>query len=169
MLPPGDVRTVALSEDEHLLSQLFQFRFTRAIWTATASATFVAALSHITETARAVQRSSQISPPEAASSLPPTLTSPHCLRDDGSPSKARPASPPAKRTSLIPTPPPQSPETPAPSPKDFITLGPGSSTSSSSLNLVHAPRGHRRIQSHPRLRLQPHDLANESTPMAAQH
>jgi uncharacterized cofD-like protein len=54
MLPPGDVRNcmVALSEDEHLLSKLFQYRFGNL---------FLAALSHITgDFAQAVQMSSQI-------------------------------------------------------------------------------------------------------------
>jgi 2-phospho-L-lactate transferase/gluconeogenesis factor (CofD/UPF0052 family) len=41
MLPPGDVRNcmVALSEDEHLLSRLFQFRFDSGDLQDTASAT----------------------------------------------------------------------------------------------------------------------------------
>lgn len=64
MLPPGDVRNcmVALSEDEHLLSKLFQFRFQQgALEGHSFGNLFVAALSHITrDFAQAVQMSSQI-------------------------------------------------------------------------------------------------------------
>ena len=64
MLPPGDVRNcmVALSEDEHLLSQLFQFRFDQGELDGHSFGNlFVAALSHITgDFAQAVQMSSQI-------------------------------------------------------------------------------------------------------------
>jgi len=64
MLPPGDVRNcmVALSEDEHLLSQLFQFRFGQGELEGHSFGNlFVAALSHITgDFAQAVQMSSQI-------------------------------------------------------------------------------------------------------------
>jgi uncharacterized cofD-like protein len=64
MLPPGDVRNcmVALSEDEHLLSQLFQYRFQQGeLGGHSFGNLFVAALSHITgDFAQAVQMSSQI-------------------------------------------------------------------------------------------------------------
>ena len=64
MLPPGDVRNcmVALSEDEHLLSRLFQFRFDQGeLQGHSFGNLFVAALSHITgDFAQAVQMSSQI-------------------------------------------------------------------------------------------------------------
>ena len=64
MLPPGDVRNcmVALSEDEHLLSQLFKFRFQQGELEGHSFGNlFVAALSHITgDFAQAVQMSSQI-------------------------------------------------------------------------------------------------------------
>ena len=64
MLPPGDVRNcmVALSEDEHLLSRLFQFRFDQGDLRGHSFGNlFVAALSHITgDFAQAVQMSSQI-------------------------------------------------------------------------------------------------------------
>ena len=64
MLPPGDVRNcmVALSEDEHLLSRLFQFRFgTGDLQGHSFGNLFVAALTHITgDFAQAVQMSSQI-------------------------------------------------------------------------------------------------------------
>ncbi len=64
MLPPGDIRNcmVALSEDEHLLSKLFQFRFERGDLEGHSFGNlFVAALSHITgDFAQAVQMSSQI-------------------------------------------------------------------------------------------------------------
>ena len=64
MLPPGDVRNcmVALSEDEHLLSKLFQFRFQQGeLQGHSFGNLFVAALSHITgDFAQAVQMSSQI-------------------------------------------------------------------------------------------------------------
>ncbi|RXH56760.1 gluconeogenesis factor YvcK family protein [Granulicella sibirica] len=64
MLPPGDVRNcmVALSEDEHLLSKLFQFRFGQGdLQGHSFGNLFVAALTHITgDFAQAVQMSSQI-------------------------------------------------------------------------------------------------------------
>ena len=64
MLPPGDVRNcmVALSEDEHLLAQLFQFRFDQGdLQGHSFGNLFLAALSHITgDFAQAVQMSSQI-------------------------------------------------------------------------------------------------------------
>jgi uncharacterized cofD-like protein len=64
MLPPGDIRNcmVALSEDEHLLSKLFQFRFDQGeLQGHSFGNLFVAALSHITgDFAQAVQMSSQI-------------------------------------------------------------------------------------------------------------
>ena len=64
MLPPGDVRNcmVALSEDELLLSRLFQFRFSQGdLQGHSFGNLFVAALSHITgDFAQAVQMSSQI-------------------------------------------------------------------------------------------------------------
>ena len=64
MLPPGDVRNcmVALSEDEHLLSKLFRFRFGSGDLSGHSFGNlFVAALSSITgDFAQAVQMSSQI-------------------------------------------------------------------------------------------------------------
>jgi uncharacterized cofD-like protein len=64
MLPPGDVRNcmVALSEDEHLLSKLFQYRFSQGDLEGHSFGNlFVAALSDITgDFAKAVQMSSQI-------------------------------------------------------------------------------------------------------------
>lgn len=64
MLPPGDVRNcmVALSEDEHLLARLFQFRFDQGDLEGHSFGNlFLAALSHITgDFAQAVQMSSQI-------------------------------------------------------------------------------------------------------------
>ncbi len=64
MLPPGDVRNcmVALSEDEHLLSKLFQFRFGKGdLQGHSFGNLFLAALTHITgDFAQAVQMSSQI-------------------------------------------------------------------------------------------------------------
>lgn len=64
MLPPGDIRNclVALSEDEHLLSKLFQYRFEQGeLGGHSFGNLFVAALSHITgDFAQAVQMSSQI-------------------------------------------------------------------------------------------------------------
>lgn len=64
MLPPGDVRNcmVALSEDEHLLARLFQFRFGQGELEGHSFGNlFLAALSHITgDFAQAVQMSSQI-------------------------------------------------------------------------------------------------------------
>ncbi|HZY62665.1 MAG TPA: gluconeogenesis factor YvcK family protein [Edaphobacter sp.] len=64
MLPPGDVRNcmVALSEDEHLMSRLFRYRFNQGELEGHSFGNlFVAALSHITgDFAQAVQMSSQI-------------------------------------------------------------------------------------------------------------
>jgi len=64
MLPPGDVRNcmVALSEDEHLLSKLFRYRFDQGELEGHSFGNiFLAALSHITgDFAQAVQMSSQI-------------------------------------------------------------------------------------------------------------
>jgi len=64
MLPPGDVRNcmVALSEDEHLLAKLFQYRFDQGdLQGHSFGNLFVAALSGITgDFAQAVQMSSQI-------------------------------------------------------------------------------------------------------------
>jgi uncharacterized cofD-like protein len=64
MLPPGDVRNcmVALSEDEHLLAKLFQYRFEQGDLEGHSFGNlFVAALTHITgDFAQAVQMSSQI-------------------------------------------------------------------------------------------------------------
>jgi len=65
MLPPGDIRNcmVALSEDELLLSRLFQFRFDQGeLQGHSFGNLFLAALSHITggDFAQAVQMSSQI-------------------------------------------------------------------------------------------------------------
>jgi uncharacterized cofD-like protein len=64
MLPPGDVRNcmVALSEDEHLLSRLFQYRFGQGdLQGHSFGNLFLAALTHITgDFAMAVQMSSQI-------------------------------------------------------------------------------------------------------------
>lgn len=64
MLPPGDVRNclVALSEDEHLLSRLFRYRFEQGELEGHSFGNlFVAALSNITgDFAQAVQLSSQI-------------------------------------------------------------------------------------------------------------
>ncbi len=64
MLPPGDVRNcmVALSEDEHLLSRLFQHRFAQGdLQGHSFGNLFVAALTEITgDFAQAVQMSSQI-------------------------------------------------------------------------------------------------------------
>lgn len=64
MLPPGDVRNcmVALSEDEHLLSRLFQYRFEQGDLEGHSFGNlFLAALSGITgDFAQAVQTSSQI-------------------------------------------------------------------------------------------------------------
>src|SRR5271168_1990500 len=64
MLPPGDIRNcmVALSEDEHLLSQLFLFRFEHGELEGHSFGNlFVVALSHITgDFDQAVQMSSQI-------------------------------------------------------------------------------------------------------------
>ena len=89
MLPPGDVRNclVALSEDEHLLSKLFRFRFDQGELEGHSFGNlFVAALSHITgDFAQAVQMSSQIL--AARGRIYPATTSNvnlAALMDDGS-------------------------------------------------------------------------------------
>ncbi len=64
ILPPGDIRNcmVALSEDEHLLSRLFRYRFDQGeLHGHSFGNLFLAALSHVTgDFAQAVQLSSQI-------------------------------------------------------------------------------------------------------------
>lgn len=64
ILPPGDIRSclVALSEDEHLLSRLFRYRFDQGELDGHSFGNlFLAALSHVTgDFAQAVQLSSQI-------------------------------------------------------------------------------------------------------------
>ena len=89
MLPPGDVRNcmVALSEDEHLLSKLFRYRFEQGeLQGHSFGNLFVAALSNITgDFAQAVQMSSQILATRGriypATNVDVTLTA---LMDDGS-------------------------------------------------------------------------------------
>ncbi len=104
MLPPGDVRNcmVALSEDEHLLSSLFQFRFQQGELEGHSFGNlFVAALSHITgDFAQAVQMSSQILATRGRIFPPPTSTSPSPPAWTTAPSStAKPTSPPASTAS----------------------------------------------------------------------
>ncbi len=86
MLPPGDIRNcmVALSEDEHLLAKLFQYRFDQGELEGHSFGNlFVAALSHITgDFAQAVQMSSQILATRGRI-FPATNSERHPRRPDG--------------------------------------------------------------------------------------
>ena len=146
MLPPGDVRNcmVALSEDEHLLSQLFQYRFSQGdLQGHNFGNLFVAALSGITgDFAQAVQLSSQIL--AIRGRIYPSTTANATLTarmDDGSLVEGETSITASRKTiaELM-----LSPANAAPLPEtlaaiasaDLITLGPGSLYTSLITNLL---------------------------------
>jgi uncharacterized cofD-like protein len=146
MLPPGDIRNcmVALSEDEHLLSKLFQYRFEHGDLEGHSFGNlFVAALSHITgDFAQAVQMSSQIL--AARGKIFPSTNTNVTLAadmDDGSLVRGETNITASKRSIVELR---LEPETADPMPEtleaianaDLITLGPGSLYTSLITNLL---------------------------------
>ena len=146
MLPPGDVRNcmVALSEDEHLLSKLFRYRFAQGELVGHSFGNlFVAALSNITgDFAQAVQMSSQILATRGriypATNTNVTLSA---KMDDGSLVEGETNITASKRSIVELM---LNPETAGPIPEtleaianaDLITLGPGSLYTSLITNLL---------------------------------
>jgi uncharacterized cofD-like protein len=146
MLPPGDVRNcmVALSEDEHLLAKLFQYRFEQGDLEGHSFGNlFVAALSHITgDFAQAVQMSSQILATRGriypATNVDVTLSA---SMDDGSTvhGETNITASPHRIVELTLTPadaPPLPGTLEAIANADLITLGPGSLYTSLITNLL---------------------------------
>jgi uncharacterized cofD-like protein len=146
MLPPGDIRNcmVALSEDEHLLSRLFQYRFAQGDLEGHSFGNlFLAALNGISgDFAQAVQMSSQILATRGriypATTANATLTA---QMDDGSLVRGETNITASKRSivELMLEPPTAGPlpETLAAiASADLITLGPGSLYTSLVTNLL---------------------------------
>jgi uncharacterized cofD-like protein len=146
MLPPGDIRNcmVALSEDEHLLSRLFQYRFEQGeLQGHSFGNLFLAALNGISgDFAQAVQTSSQILATRGriypATTANATLTA---QMDDGSVVRGETNITASKRSivELMLDPPAVDPvpETLAAiAHADLITLGPGSLYTSLITNLL---------------------------------
>ena len=148
MLPPGDIRNcmVALSEDEHLLNQLFQHRFSQGgLQGHNFGNLFLAALTEISgDFAQAVQTSSQIL--AARGRIFPSTTENATLAarmDDGSIVRGETRISASRKTivELMLEPPnagplPQTIEAIASA--DLITLGPGSLYTSIICNLLVA-------------------------------
>lgn len=146
MLPPGDIRNcmVALSEDEHLLSRLFQYRFAQGDLEGHSFGNlFLAALNGISgDFAEAVQTSSQIL--ATRGKIYPATTSNATLTaqmDDGSVVRGETNITASKRSivelGLDPATVDPMPETLAAiAQADLITLGPGSLYTSLITNLL---------------------------------
>jgi uncharacterized cofD-like protein len=146
MLPPGDIRNcmVALSEDEHLLSRLFQYRFAQGDLEGHSFGNlFLAALNGISgDFAEAVQTSSQIL--ATRGKIYPATTSNTTLTaqmDDGSVVRGETNVTASKRSIVElgldpPTVDPMPETLAAIAQADLITLGPGSLYTSLITNLL---------------------------------